>query len=85
MPASDAESRPLLEVEDLRVDYGAVRAIHGVSLSVAAGEVVALLGANGAGKSTMLRTISGLVRPRAGRIRLAGEPIHRLARPASCA
>jgi branched-chain amino acid transport system ATP-binding protein len=79
MPASDAGSRPLLEVEDLRVDYGAVRAIHGVSLSVAAGEVVALLGANGAGKSTMLRTISGLVRPRAGRIKLAGEPIQRLA------
>ena len=69
---------PLLSVEDLRVDYGAVRAVHGVSLNVAAGEVVALLGANGAGKSTILRTVSGLLRPRAGQIRLAGQAIHRL-------
>ena len=70
-----------LEVSDLRVNYGAVAAIRGVNLSVAAGEVVALLGANGAGKSTMLRTISGLSRPRTGRITLEGEAIHRL-RPA---
>jgi branched-chain amino acid transport system ATP-binding protein len=68
----------LLEVSDLRVNYGAVAAIRGVNLSVAAGEVVALLGANGAGKSTMLRTISGLSRPRTGRITLGGEAIHRL-------
>jgi branched-chain amino acid transport system ATP-binding protein len=68
----------LLEVSDLRVNYGAVAAIRGVNLNVAAGEVVALLGANGAGKSTMLRTISGLARPRAGRITLEGEAIHRL-------
>ena len=68
----------LLEVSDLRVNYGAVAAIRGVNLSVAAGEVVALLGANGAGKSTMLRTISGLSRPRSGRIVLGGEAIHRL-------
>ncbi len=70
---------PLLAIEDLRVDYGAVRAVHGVSLHVAAGEVVALLGANGAGKSTILRTISGLLRPRAGQVQLDGAPIHRLA------
>ncbi len=69
---------PLLAIEDLRVDYGAVRAVHGVSLHVAAGEVVALLGANGAGKSTILRTISGLLRPRAGQVQLDGAPIHRL-------
>jgi branched-chain amino acid transport system ATP-binding protein len=69
---------PLLSIADLRVDYGPVRAVHGVSLDVAAGEVVALLGANGAGKSTILRAISGLLRPRAGQIRLAGSPIHRL-------
>ena len=56
-----------------RSDYGAVAALKGVSLTVAPGEVVALLGANGAGKSTMLRTISGLVRPRAGHIRLSGS------------
>jgi len=68
----------LLEVSDLRVNYGAVAAIRGVNLSVTAGEVVALLGANGAGKSTMLRTISGLSRPRTGRIALEGEAIHRL-------
>ncbi len=69
---------PLLDVAGLRVSYGAVAAIKGVDLAVASGEVVALLGANGAGKSTMLRTISGLIRPRAGRIVLAGEAIHRL-------
>ena len=69
---------PLLEVAGLRVSYGAVAAIKGVDLSVGSGEVVALLGANGAGKSTMLRTISGLIRPRAGRITLGGQLIHRL-------
>jgi branched-chain amino acid transport system ATP-binding protein len=74
----DAADGALLEVADLRVDYGPVRAVHGVSLTVAPGEVVALLGANGAGKSTILRTVSGLLRPRAGSIRLAGQPIHRL-------
>jgi branched-chain amino acid transport system ATP-binding protein len=68
----------LLEVSDLRVNYGAVAAIRGVSINVGAGEVVALLGANGAGKSTLLRTVSGLARPRTGRITLGGEPIHRL-------
>jgi branched-chain amino acid transport system ATP-binding protein len=79
-PTSQQEgsAAPLLEVSDLRVNYGAVAAIRGVTLSVAAGEVVALLGANGAGKSTMLRTISGIARPRAGRITLGGETIHRL-------
>jgi branched-chain amino acid transport system ATP-binding protein len=69
---------PLLEVTGLRVSYGAVAAIKGVDLSVGSGEVVALLGANGAGKSTMLRTISGLIRPRAGRIALGSQSIHRL-------
>src|SRR5579863_1210191 len=77
--AGTAQPAPaLLEVSDLRVNYGAVAAIRGVSPDVAAGEVVALLGANGAGKSTMLRTISGLSRPRTGRILLGGEAIHRL-------
>jgi branched-chain amino acid transport system ATP-binding protein len=73
-----ALANPLLEVAGLKVNYGAVAAIKGVDIAVAAGEVVALLGANGAGKSTILRTISGLSRPRAGRITLAGEAIHRL-------
>ena len=76
--APEPARAPLLEVAQLRVHYGAVAAIRGVDLTVAAGEVVALLGGNGAGKSTMLRTISGLSRPRAGRIMLAGEAIHRL-------
>ncbi len=68
----------MLSVEQLRVDYGPIKAVHNVSLDVAAGEVVALLGANGAGKTTILRTISGLLRPRSGRIRFGGQPIHRL-------
>ncbi len=64
-----------LTVEGLRAGYGAVEALHGVSLRVEPGEIVALLGANGAGKSTTLRAISGLVRPTAGEIRLDGEPL----------
>jgi branched-chain amino acid transport system ATP-binding protein len=72
------QGAPLLAIEDLRVSYGAVSAVKGVSLSVAPGEVVALLGANGAGKSTTLRTISGLTRPRSGSIVFAGERIDRL-------
>ena len=78
---SKHEPAPLLAIEALRVDYGAIAAVKGVSLAVGSGEVVALLGANGAGKSTMLRTISGLVRPRSGRIRFAGVAIERLAPP----
>ncbi len=65
----------LLEVEDLRVRYGAVEVLSGVVLSVAAGEVVALLGANGAGKTTTLRAVSGLVRPAGGDIRLDGRSL----------
>jgi branched-chain amino acid transport system ATP-binding protein len=68
----------LLSVENLSVNYGAISAVRGVSLSVAPGEVVALLGANGAGKSTTLRTISGLTRPRSGAILFADERIDRL-------
>jgi len=57
----------LLEVEDLDVYYGAIHALQGVSFSVDQGEIVTLIGANGAGKSTTLRTISGLLRPGAAR------------------
>jgi branched-chain amino acid transport system ATP-binding protein len=67
----------VLEVEDLTVAYGAVRALDGVSLSVPEGSVTAVLGANGAGKTTLLRTISGLLRPREGRIALDGRDIGR--------
>jgi ABC-type branched-subunit amino acid transport system ATPase component len=57
----------ILEIEDLTVSYGAITAVRGASLRVAAGEVVALIGANGAGKSTILNTLSGLIRPDSGR------------------
>ena len=63
---------PALEVRDLVVRYGAIEAVHGVSFAVDAGEVVALIGANGAGKTTVLNAISGLVRPVRGTIRLGG-------------
>jgi branched-chain amino acid transport system ATP-binding protein len=65
----------LLELEELRVKYGAVEALRGVSLTVDEGEIVALLGANGAGKTTTLRTISGLNRPHHGEVRFAGARI----------
>jgi branched-chain amino acid transport system ATP-binding protein len=65
----------LLEVEDLNVYYGAIHALQGVSFQVAPGEIVTLIGANGAGKSTTLRTISGLLRPRRGAVRFKGQDI----------
>jgi branched-chain amino acid transport system ATP-binding protein len=58
----------LLEVKDLNVYYGAIHALHGISFHLEKGEIVCLIGANGAGKSTTLRTISGLIRPRTGTI-----------------
>ena len=68
-------TKKLLEVRDLRVNYGNIEALHGVSLDVARGEIVALLGANGAGKTTTLRTLSGLLRPRGGSVAFEGQPI----------
>jgi branched-chain amino acid transport system ATP-binding protein len=65
----------LLEVEDLTVAYGRVEAVRGVSLMVGAGEFIAIIGANGAGKSSTMKAISGVVRPVAGRVRLAGEEV----------
>ena len=65
----------LLTIEGLHTYYGHVHALKGIDLHVNEGEIVSLIGANGAGKSTTLRTISGLVRPREGRILLGGEPI----------
>jgi branched-chain amino acid transport system ATP-binding protein len=64
---------PLLAVENLAVGYGAITALHGVTLEVRAGEIVTLIGSNGAGKTTLLRTISGLLRARAGDVRWAGD------------
>ena len=69
----------LLELEGVVAAYGKVEAVRGLTLRVDEGEIVTLLGSNGAGKSTTLRTISGLVTPRAGEVRFAGEAIGGLA------
>jgi branched-chain amino acid transport system ATP-binding protein len=71
----DPAAAALLELRNLHVSYGKTAALHGVDLTVAPGEVVALIGANGAGKSTTLRAISGLLRPSRGDILFKGEPI----------
>jgi branched-chain amino acid transport system ATP-binding protein len=68
----------MLEVRGIDVFYGHIQALRGVSLEVGAGEVVALVGANGSGKTTTLRTISGLLRPVVGQVFLEGRPIHLL-------
>ncbi|MEN6409920.1 MAG: ABC transporter ATP-binding protein [Anaerolineaceae bacterium] len=67
----------LLEVQDLNVYYGAIHALQGISFNVEEGEIVTLIGANGAGKSTTLRTLSGLLRPRHGSIVFKGQEITR--------
>ena len=65
----------LLRVENLEASYGAIRALQGISLEVAEGSIVALLGANGAGKSTTLKAISGMVKPSAGNVRYSDRLI----------
>jgi len=65
----------LLRVDNLEVCYGQITALHGISLEVAKGEIVTLIGANGAGKTTTLRTISGLLKPRAGDVQYDGASI----------
>jgi branched-chain amino acid transport system ATP-binding protein len=65
----------LLEVKDLNVYYGAIHALQGISFDVEEGEIVSLIGANGAGKSTTLKTVSGLLRPRVGSVKLRGEDL----------
>ena len=67
----------MLKIEDMHVYYGAIHAIKGVSFEVGEGEIVALIGANGAGKSTILKTVSGLMHPRSGSISFCGEDIAR--------
>jgi branched-chain amino acid transport system ATP-binding protein len=84
-PASADGAEPLIRVEDIHTYYGKSHILHGVSLRVAPGEVVGLLGRNGVGKSTTLKTIMGLVRPSQGTVTLNGEaitglPSHKLAR-----
>src|SRR6202007_1039501 len=85
MSAAAASAEPLVRVEDVHTYYGKSHILHGVSLTVAPGEVVGLLGRNGVGKSTTLKTVVGLVQPRQGAVLLGGPPItglpsHKLAR-----
>jgi branched-chain amino acid transport system ATP-binding protein len=80
---------PVLELAGVRAAYGGIEVLHGVDLAVRAGEVVALLGANGAGKSTTVKVAAGLLRPTAGAVRVAGHdvtgaPSHDLARIGVC-
>lgn len=70
-----ASSDLLLSVQDLSVSYGAIRAVRFISFEIKAGEIVTLIGANGAGKSTVLNTLSGLIKPDAGSIVFSGENI----------
>jgi branched-chain amino acid transport system ATP-binding protein len=78
-PGGEQEDRaPLLEVRDLTVHHGQLRALDRVSLRVAPGEVYAIIGANGAGKSTLLRTIAGLHHPTEGSIRYDGKDVTRM-------
>jgi branched-chain amino acid transport system ATP-binding protein len=85
MSAAAANGQPLVLLDDLHTYYGKSHILHGISLHVAPGEVVGLLGRNGVGKSTTLKTIMGLVRPSEGKVLLEGNPItglapHKLAR-----
>lgn len=69
---------PLLEVRDLQVSYGGIRAVQGASLQLHAGELVCLIGANGAGKTTLLKAVTGLLAPQAGGVWLDGRPLDRV-------
>ena len=68
-------SEPILKIEDLQVNYGGIEAVKGISFEVQEEQIVTLIGSNGAGKSSTLRTISGLVKPSGGKILFAGEDI----------
>jgi len=68
-------SEPILKISDLKVNYGGIEAVKGISFEVPQGEIVTLIGANGAGKSSTLRSIAGLVKPRSGEIDFQGESI----------
>jgi len=68
----------LLEIKDLHTGYGDIAVLHGISVHVEKGEITSLVGSNGAGKTALLRTISGLIEPFSGEIIFNGEPIHKL-------
>ena len=72
---TNTTNQPMLKIDNLHVYYGAIHAIKGISLTVNQGEIVTLIGANGAGKSTTLRTISGLLKPKEGSIAFEGRDI----------
>ena len=79
----------MLKLDNIVVNYGAIRALHGISLEVAAGSIVTLIGSNGAGKSTTLRTVSGLIKPQSGSItydgqRIDGLPAHKIVARGLC-
>jgi branched-chain amino acid transport system ATP-binding protein len=79
----------MLTLDNVVVNYGAIRALHGVSLTVEAGSIVTLIGCNGAGKSTTLRTISGLIKPHSGSViyngqRITGLPAHKIVARGLC-
>src|SRR5436853_6809133 len=73
--SANGDGTPILQLSDIHTYYGSIHALKGISLEVHEGEIVTLLGSNGAGKSTTLRSINGLNRPRNGRIRFKGEDI----------
>ncbi len=75
MSERSSSAAPVIEVDDVHVYYGAIHALKGVSLTVREGEIVTLIGANGAGKSTTLRAINGINKPRQGSIRFQGNDI----------
>jgi len=75
-PAGTPPGEPVLVVEDIHTYYGAIQALKGISLTVNAGEIVTLIGANGAGKSTTLRSISGIAPPKRGKITFQGKDLH---------
>src|SRR5262245_38685875 len=78
MARADTDSDAILRVANIESYYGPIMAIRGVSLEVPRGRIVTVLGANGAGKTTVLKTISGVLDPQKGTIELEGKPIQRL-------
>lgn len=77
--AHEINLTPLLEVRDLQVTYGGIHAIKGIDLHIERGELVALIGSNGAGKTTALKTLAGLLHPAGGKIKYDGKSLHNIA------
>ncbi len=78
VPAGDPGTAPILELRDIRAGYGPVEVVHGVSLEVAAGSVMALLGPNGGGKTTLLNVCAGTVTPSGGEVRYEGTTVTKM-------